>query len=121
MNLEGIFSITQRPEKQKVYTTEEIAYLLDTSCEKIRQITNYYRVERTVVSTKKSRASVYTYDAMRQIEAYFKMRQQKAEQKKVKQQEPKVCEDESAELHPLVKDKRCLKLNWWPDIVPSYF
>ena len=28
---------------------------------------------------------------------------------------------DKADEHPLVTDKRCLKLNWWPDIIPKCF
>ena len=28
---------------------------------------------------------------------------------------------DNAELHPLVKDKNCLKLHWFPDVTPSCF
>ena len=28
---------------------------------------------------------------------------------------------DKADEHPLVMDKRCLKLNWWPDIIPKCF
>lgn len=28
---------------------------------------------------------------------------------------------DNADEHPLVTDKRCLRLNWWPDIVPKCF
>ena len=120
MKLKGMFSVTQRPEIQKIYTVQEIADLLETSCETVRNITNHYKVEHKIESTKKSRAAIYTYDAMRQIEAYYKERQRKAI-KKTKKVEEVTEVIEGAELHPLVTDKRCLKLSWWPDIVPECF
>lgn len=124
MQLRGQFSHTQRPEKQKIYSTEEAAELLNTSCDDIRRIVNYYKIEHEIISTKKSRAIILTYDAVRLVKERYEEKQRRreeaarmAELKKQKHEE----EIDGAEKHPLVKDKRFLSLSYFPDVVPNCF
>ena len=124
MNIKRMFTLTQRPEKQKVYTIQETADLLDTSCDEIRRIVNYYKVKHEIVTTKQSRAIVIDYDSFRLVKEIHEEKEKKKEQaKKAAQLKAQKPEEDvtSAEDHPLVKDKRCLKLSWWPDIVPNCF
>jgi hypothetical protein len=125
MQLRGQFSLTQRPEKQKIYTTEEAAELLNTSCDDIRRIINYYKIDHQIISTKKSRAIIMTYDALKLVAEYCKQRIQRREEMARKAEIRKQLAEEDltseAELHPLVTDKRCLNFNWWPDVVPNCF
>ena len=124
MNIKRMFTLTQRPEKQKVYTIQETADLLDTSCDEIRRIVNYYKVKHEIVTTKQSRAIVIDYDSFRLVKEIHEEKEKKKEQAKkaaqLKAQKPEE-DTTSAEDHPLVKDKRCLKLSWWPDILPNCF
>lgn len=125
MQLQGQFSLTQRPENQKIYTTEEAAELLNTSCDDVRRIINYYKIDHQIISTKKSRAIIMTYDALKLVAEYCKQRIQRREEMARKAEIRKQLAEEDltseAGLHPLVTDKRCLNLNWWPDIVPDCF
>ena len=125
MQLRGQFSLTQRPEKQKIYSTEEAAELLNTSCDDIRRIINYYKIDHQIISTKKSRAIIMTYDALKLVAEICKQRIQRREEMARKAENRKQLAEEDltseAELHPLVTDKRCLNLNWWPDVVPNCF
>lgn len=115
------WSYTSKPDIQKVYTTREVADLLNISDGMVRGIVNYHGLDQQIVITKNSRAAVYTYDTVRQIKEIHEAREKKmkvAEQQKlIKNMET----DEEAALHPLVKDKRFLKLSYFPETVPNCF
>ena len=126
MNIKRMFTLTQRPEKQKVYTIQETADLLDTSCDEIRRIVNYYKVKHEIVTTKQSRAIVIDYDSFRLVKEIHEEKEKKKEQAKKQKRlhnlrRRKAKEDERAEDHPLVTDKRCLKLSYWPDVITDCF
>lgn len=125
MQLRGQFSLTQRPKKLKIYTTEEAAELLNTSCDDVRRIINYYKIDHQLISTKKSRVIIMTYDALKLVAEYCKQRIQRREEMARKAEIRKQLAEEvltsEAELHPLVKDKRFLNLNYWPDVIPDCF
>ena len=78
MNIKRMFTLTQRPDKQKVYTIQETADLLDTSCNEIRRIVNYYKVKHEIVTTKQSRAIVIDYDSFRFVKSVYEKKQKKA-------------------------------------------
>jgi hypothetical protein len=118
--MSDITHYTQRPDVQKFYTTQEVADLLDTSTDKIRNIVSYYHIAHEIVQTKISRAMLLNYDAVRLVKAYYEKRQ-KAFVKIPKAAEKPEEETEGAENHPLVTNKRWLKLNEWPDTIPECF
>ena len=73
--------------------------------------------------------NVYTETHKEMFERYFEIR---AEKGKVLKKDIKAIKEELApvpvvkivtneEDHPLVTDKRCFDLNWWPDTVPACF
>ena len=124
MNIKRMFTLTQRPDKQKVYTIQETADLLDTSCNEIRRIVNYYKVKHEIVTTKQSRAIVIDYDSFRFVKSVYEKKQKKREDaKKAAQLKAQKPEEDitSAEDHPLVKDKRFLELSYFPDVIPNCF
>jgi hypothetical protein len=96
-----------------------VADLLDTSTDKIRNIVSYYHIAHDIVQTKSSRAMLLNYDAVRLVKAYYEQRQ-KAFVKIPKAAEKPEEETDGAD-HPLVFDKRCLKLAFWPDVIPDCF
>jgi len=115
---------TQRPEVQKFYTVQETADLLDTSCDEVRRIIGYYKIKHEVVVTKQSRAIMLDYDNFRLVKSISEEKQKRreeaakeAELKKQKHEE----ETDGAENHPLVTDKRFLKLSYFPDVIPDCF
>ena len=112
---------TSKPDVQKVYTTKEVADLLDISDGMVRGIVTYHNLDQTLVKTSHGRIAVYTYDTVRQIkeihEARAKQMKMAEQQKLLKSMEA----DEQAELHPLVTDKRFLKLSYFPEVVPNCF
>lgn len=124
MNFKGEYGIYEKPDIQKVYTVQETADLLEASCDEVRKIISYRNIAHKVVATKQSRAILLDYDAVRLVKEYHdeKVRKRKeaarhAENEKQKHEEETV----GAEDHPLVTDKRFLKLSYFPDIVPDCF
>ena len=124
MNLTGNYGTYSKPQTQKIYTTDETAELLNISCDEVRRIVNYYKIEHKIISTKKSRVIILTYDAVRLVKERYEEKQRRreeaarmAELKKQKHEE----EIDGAEKHPLVKDKRFLSLSYFPDVVPDCF
>ena len=115
---------TQRPDVQKFYTVQETADLLDTSCDEVRRIIGYYKVKHEVVITKQSRAIMLDYDSFRLVKnVYDEKQKRKAAALKATALKKDKPEEETtgAEDHPLVTDKRWLKLNEWPDTIPDCF
>ena len=117
---------TQRPDVQKFYSVQETADLLDTSCDEVRRIVLYYKVKHETVRTRQSKAIMLDYDAYRLVknihEEKEKRRKEAAERaviRKQKAEEENGADDASA--HPLVKDKRFLKLSFFPDVIPECF
>lgn len=117
------WTYTSRPDIQKIYTTEEIAEYLDTTCSTVRNIASYYKIERCVSPTKTTRAAFYTWDAVRKIKEHYEAKKDKVRQmllrQKYAQSDP--TQEELEILHPLVKDKEYLKFSVWPDIEPECF
>ena len=117
------YDITHEIEEQRFFTTEDIAKMLDCTPSVIRNITSYYHISsEEMVRDKRVKYAVYSYQAFKRIKWYRERRLAKSKAKEL------VCytertEEEIAALedHSLVTDKRCLDLNYWPDVVPSCF
>lgn len=105
--------------KEKFYTTQEVAELLDCTCQVVRNTVSYHQIDKKVVSTPEGRILVFTEDAVRLIKEYNDAKRDKAKQKQIKRKEEE--ELQGAEDHPLVTDKRFLSLRYWPDTVPACF
>lgn len=118
------FLWTQKPDVQKVYTTQEIADVLGTTATVIRNITSYYNIEHSIQTTGNARAAFYSYDSMRLIKQYYEAIQKKAdmaEKNKLRLAFEKKEADSEKEQHPLVTDERFLKLSYFPEVVPNCF
>jgi hypothetical protein len=124
--MSDITHYTQRPDVQKFYTVQETADLLDTSCDEVRRIVLYYKVKHETVRTKQSKAIMLDYDAYRLVKDIHEEKEQRRKEaaeraviKRQKAEEENGADD--ASVHPLVKDKRFLKLSFFPDVVPECF
>ena len=104
-------------ENYKYFTTNEVAQMAGISHTHVFYISNKLGIKHEIKSTKTSRAAFYTWlDTQRII----------AEANKNKKNAPKVKKeiiltDEEQNAYSLVTDPRWLKLNEWPEIVPSCF
>jgi len=125
MNLTGEYGTYSKPDIQKVYTVQEMTELLNVSIENLRHIISRHNIEHEFIRTKKARYTIFTYDAFRQIEAIVKDKEEQKE-KTLKAQRERALrealeEQQGAEEHPLVTNRRWLKLSEWPDTVPACF
>ena len=120
MNLKGEFGIVQKPTVEKLYSTEEIALLLDCTTAIIRNIVSYYHIScEKVIKHKSARRAMYSYEAYKLIKNY---RENKRKYKTMPVMTDSNFEGVTAfEDHSLVTDKRCLDLNYWPDVIPDCF
>lgn len=110
------------PDTQKLYTTNEIAHLLNITAATVRSIAYYHNIEYKVISTIKSRQAMFTYDAYRMIKEIHETGRAKDVQEAKRARELEEGQTlEEADLHPLVKDKRFLKLGYFPETVPDCF
>ena len=117
------YDITHEIEEQRFFTTEDIAKILDCTPSVIRNITSYYHINsEEMVRDKRVKYAVYSYQAFKEIKWYRDRRLAKA-RAKYSELFPERTEEEIAALedHSLVTDKRCLDLNYWPDVIPSCF
>ena len=115
---------TSSPDAQKLYTTNEIAHLLNITAATVRSIAYYHNIEYKVIPTIQSRQSLFTYDAYRIIKEIHETGRAKnvkaaKEQREREEEERSILEE--ADLHPLVTDKRFLKLGYFPETVPDCF
>ncbi len=117
----------QRPAEQKFYSVQETADLLDTSCDEVRRIVLHYKVKHETVRTKQSRAIMLDYDAYRLVKDIHEEKDKRREEAakaallKAQKAEEETSGADDADAHPLVTDKRCLNINYWPDVIPDCF
>ena len=123
MMLKGVFSLTQKPDVQKLYTTTEIARLLNCPESQVRNIAAYYNIGfDKQINYKGARAHLYSYDSVRRIKERYEARLNKRKQKEITARLERTPQELAAlQDHSLVKDKRCLNLDYWPDVVPECF
>lgn len=111
----------EKPEVQRVYTTTEIAMYLNVSEYAIRNIANYYKIDKVISPTKNSRAAFYSYEAVRLIKAHIDAKKNKEKQKQIKVQVSELSLEELRKLHPLVKDDRFFNTSFFPDVTLECF
>ena len=116
------YSLTQKPEIDRIYTVHEIAELFECSDNVVRNISFRLDIPHTYITKNKARVVIYPYGSLRLFKNYFNARAKKRNETALKKV-TLIREEETtgAEDHPLVTDKRCLNLNWWPDVVPDCF
>lgn len=116
------YSLTQKPEIDRIYTVHEIAELFECSDNVVRNISFRLDIPHTYTTKNKARVTIYPYGSLRLFKNYFDARFKKRNETALKKVTP-IREEETtgAEDHPLVTDKRCLDFNYWPDVVPVCF
>ena len=97
------------------YTTSDIAELLDLTQYTVKKHIKKLNLENTGFFVQAERnINVLYYPESTYLQIKNKVEEDRATEA--------TAELEEAEtLHPLVTDKRCLNLNWWPDIIPDCF
>ena len=116
------YSLTQEPERDRIYTVHEIAELFECSDNVVRNISFRLDIPHTYTTKNKARVVIYPYGSLRLFKNYFDAKAKKRNETALKKV-TLIREEETtgAEDHPLVTDKRCFNLNWWPDVVPECF
>lgn len=103
------------PEKQRTFTTEQIAELLQIS---VSFLLNTARRNNLQIKKRKdcSHAYYWSYLDFKIIERAVRVN------KKINaMRRPKNVQNSSAAEHPLVTDKRLLNLYYFPDVIPDCF
>lgn len=107
------YGIAQRPENERRFTTEDVIKALGVSRAFIfNTCTKYGIIYETQLEGNTKRA-YFSYENMQEIKHYIGRAKHKSELE--------LQAEESEDAHPLVTDKRCLNLNYWPDSVPACF
>lgn len=113
---------SDREIEENYYTTKQVAELTGVSVSCVSNIALRYKIEKKVVIAEKARVAYFSKESLEQFRNILDEMQDKRAKWEQKKAEAQAAELEEAEtLHPLVKDKRCLNLNWWPDVVPNCF
>lgn len=117
------YNITHEIEERRLFSIKEIAKMLDCSLLEIRNIINYYHIKfEKMVSGNGVKYAVYSYQAFMRIKVYHESRMEKARGKLTVLCQKMVKEEAAAlDQHPLVTDKRCLDMDYWPETIPLVF
>lgn len=120
MNNETIrekFNYTQRPENPRVFLAAEMANALEITLPTFYTLARKLNLDCIKKRDKTGRLVMYfSHNALGICRAELEQREAKK-----KKNAPKVAAVELQTEHPLVKDARCLSLNYWPDIMPVCF
>jgi hypothetical protein len=119
------YSLTQKPEIDRIYTVHEIAELFECSDDVVRNISFRLDIPHTYTTKNKARVTIYPYGSLRLFKNYFDARAKKRNETALKKvtliREEETDGADDADAHPLVTDKRCLNINYWPDVIPDCF
>ena len=110
-----------RATEENNYTTKELAQLLGTTSSCISNIAIRYNIPKKVLIAEKARVAYFSKDSLEKFRNILDEMQDKRTKWEQKKTEATAALEEAETLHPLVTDKRCLNLNWWPDVVPECF
>lgn len=111
------YSAASIPEKQRYFTTKEVAQMAGISNYHVYYLSHKLQIEWEVRPTGNSRASYFSWvDTQRIIEVANKRKSLHKARKEIN-----LPPEEVREEHPLVTDLRCLELNFWPETQPKCF
>ena len=110
-----------RVTEENNYTTKQLAELLGISSSCIANIAIRYNIPKKVLIAEKARVAYFSKDSLEKFRSILDEMQDKRAKWEQKRTEATAALAEAEALHPLVTDKRCLNLNWWPDVVPECF
>ena len=110
-----------RATEENNYTTKQLAKLLGTSSSCISNIAIRYNIPKKVLIAEKARVAYFSKESLEKFRNILDEMQDKRAKWEQKRTEATAALEEAEILHPLVTDKRCLNLNWWPDVVPECF
>ena len=108
--------------EKNYYTTNQVADLAGVSASYVCVTAAKHNIYKVVKPSDKTKKAYFPKEsAEKLLEIIADMRQRRREaHKRVEEKKAKETFADS-DTHPLVTDKRCLNLNWWPDITPKCF
>ncbi len=111
-----------RATEENNYTTRQLAELLGISSSCVSNIAIRYNIPKKVLISEKARVAYFSKESLEKFRNILDEMQDKRAKWEQKRTEATAAELEEAEaLHPLVKDKRFLKLSYFPNVVPDCF
>ncbi len=110
-----------RATEENNYTTRQLAELLGISSSCVSNIAIRYNIPKKVLISKKARVAYFSKESLEKFRNILDEMQDKRAKWEQKRTEATASLEEAETLHPLVTDRRCLNLNWWPDVVPECF
>ena len=113
------FNYTQRPENERKFLASDMANALEVTLPTFYSLMKKLDLDSSLVKDARGRkVLVFTHDALARCREELE-RSENAEKAK---RETGRAELEAAQAeHPLVTDPRCLKLSYWPDVIPDCF
>lgn len=110
---------------EKLYSTNEIAEILKVHKTQVQNAVNVLEIiakgKRVESRTKCSVFSEAQFDVIRKYVEWGCKRNMSKAQFALLQAEIEKIQGGVETEHPLVTDKRCLKMNYWPNVVPRCF
>lgn len=110
-----------RATEKNNYTTKQLAELLGISSSCVSNIAVRYNIPKKVLLAEKARVAYFSKESLEQFRNILDEMQDKRAKWEQKKTETTAALEEAEALHPLVKDKRWLKLSEWPDTIPDCF
>ena len=113
------FNITQRPENPRLFLASEMANALEVTLPTFYTLARKLDLDNIKKPDGRGQNVLYfTHDSLKRCEEELKRRE---DAEKVKREIVRVEIEAAQAEHPLVKDKRLLKLSYFPDVVPACF
>ena len=107
--------------EKNYYTAAQVADMAGCTTSWVSAIACKFDIERIVRPNHISKVAWYPKESAEKIVEIVNLKKAKALSKKKVKEVQNGIPDEEAALHPLVTDKRFLKLSYFPDIVPKCF
>lgn len=113
---------TTKVIEKNYYTASQVADMAGCTSSWVSAIANQFQIERIVRPNHISKVAYYPKESAEKIVEIVNLKKSNAyNTKKAKAVAENPTPDEDENLHPLVTDKRFLKLNYFPETVPSCF
>ena len=119
LNIREKWIYTQRPEVERKFLAADMANALEVTLPTFYSLMKKLDLDSSLVKDARGRkVLVFSHEALKRCAEELARRE--AADRAKRKTEQAATDAELAE-HPLVTDPRCLKLSYWPDVVPSCF
>ena len=113
------FNYTQRPENERKFLASDMANALEVTLPTFYSLMKKLDLDSSFEKDARGhKVLVFTHDALARCREELERRENAEKAKReIGRAELEAVQAE----HPLVTDPRCLKLSYWPDVVPDCF